>query len=791
VSVLNAWSFLPKGFVRSWLAPLAFSAGLVKCIAVANEHIPLRGWLVFEYLAIYALTLVFGCACLASGHVLLRLVSPRPLPVVEQLTFSFTLGVLVFYWLMSAAGHAMLYGATWFVLCPALCIAIGFRSAFRYGHRLLLHLRYARARARKPRSALRTLILVAGAVALLLFYFPIISPDHVGFDSAWYHVPIAEHYVADGGIGPFAEGWYCGTYPHLSSLLYTWALLAPGASFFFRVELAAHMEFLIIAFTLVGIPALAQRVARGRRNPLAWVACFLFPLTFFHDAALAADHIAALWVVPIFLALFRFFEAPSWRFGALLGAMLAGAVLVKYTAFPVIVWPVLVVAIWTLRELVRVARSHLTPRALFSASSAALAAALTAIVATVPHWLINLIFYGDPFYPVLHQYTNPHPWHEDASYLTDIYLSQVGTFPAERSLAGVLDTLRALFEFSFTAYEFPEYHGTVPYFGFLFTVCSLALPFLRPSRRLLLLVGGCYVTLFLWYWQSHVDRYLQAFLPLFACVVAVVLQSLWRLSFVARALASLAVAFQVFWGVGVIGLSFQVDKYRSALEVLGATYRSETSFKTRRFARWQNLGKAVPPDGKLLIHDAFLKMGTERKTASDWIGLQGGINYGRMRSPREVWSTFQEMGITHLTWTRSTSNDDSLAGDLRFFEFAELYAKEQRDIAGFWFARVPDLPPTDRKNDRVAIFACSLEGYSAGLYRQSALVIHYLDAKVDRRFPKPERALTKDNASDLLAKARFAATQNSCNLEAAALVRERFRLIGQRHGADLWVRSEP
>ena len=791
MSFLNAWSFLPKGFVRSWLAPLAFSAGLVKCIAVANEHIPLRGWLVFEYLAIYALTLVFGCACLAGGHALLRLLLPRPLPIDERITFSFALGVLVFYWLMSAAGLAMLYGATWFVLCPALCIAVGYRPVFRYAHRLLLHLRYARARARKPRSALRTLILVAGAGALLLFYFPIITPDHVGFDSAWYHVPIAEHYVAEGGIRPFAEGWYCGTAPHLSSLLYTWALLVPGASFFFRLELAAHMEFLIVVFTLVGIPALARRVARGRRNSLAWVACFLFPLIFLHDAALAADHIAALWAVPILLALFRFLEVPSWRFGALLGAMLAGAVLVKYTAFTMIVWPVLVGAIWTLRELVRVIRSRPTPRALFSASSGGLAAAVSAIVATAPHWLKNLTFYGDPFYPVLHQYTNPRPWHEDASYLTQVFLGQVGTFPAERSLAGILDTLRALFEFSFTAYEFPEYHGTVPYFGFLFTVCSLALPFLRPSRRLLLLVGGCYVTLFSWYWQSHVDRYLQAFLPLLACVVAVVLQSLWRLSFVGRAAVSLGVGFQVAWGASVIGLPYQVEKYRAALEVLGSTYRGDVSFKNRYFARWQAVGKAVPPDGKLLVHDAYLKIGTERKTVSDWVGHQAGINYGRMRSPRAVWSTFREMGITHLMWTRSTSNDDSLAGDLRFFEYAEIYAKEQRDIAGFWFARVPERPPPDRRNDRVAIFACSLEGYSAGLYRLSSLVIHYLDGKVQRPFPKPERALTEKNASELLEKARFAATQNSCNLEAAELVRQGFRLVGHRHNADLWVRQEP
>jgi hypothetical protein len=775
---------LKQGLLAA-LASLAIVVGLVKFASVANGHLPLQRWLIFEFLGVFALTFVFALTCLVVGHAFLRWLLGRVLPLGEQLTLGFALGVLTFYFFMSAGGFAKLYGPAWFFACPVLLVALGARASFRYARRLVRHLRYARARSRLRPNAFATLIAVAGALSIALLYLPILTPDHVGFDSAWYHVPIAEHYVADGGIRRFAEGWYLGSYPHLSSLLYCWALLAPKASFFFRLELAAHIEFVILLFTLAGIPALARRVS-GRRTGLAWVACFLFPTIFFHDTALAADHVAALWAVPIHLALFRFLALPGPRVGALVGAMLAGAMLVKYTAFPMVVLPVAVVAFVTLRSLVLVARRPTQQAGVVGGVSAG----ATALFATAPHWLKNFVFYGDPLYPILHRHTTPRPWHQDASYLAEVYMTKVGTFPAERSLAGFLDTLHALFDFSFKAYEFYEYHRDVPYFGSLFTIASLALPFVRPTRRLLLLTASSYVTIFSWYWQSHVDRYLQAFLPLLATVVAVVFGAVWRNGWVGRVPVLAAVAFQIVWGAGMFGMPFLVDRYRVTLEVIGSTFRGDASFKERKFAGWRNIGAAVPPDGKLLVHDQFIHMGTERRTASDWIGLQGGINYGRMQSPRDVWTTFRQMGITHLAWTHNTLDSDSLAGDLRFFEFAELYTVDRRQIGGHFVARVPSQPPEDRRGDRVLILACSLERYKPGLHTLASTAIPHLHGKVDWPFPEPMQPLRPDNADELRSQARFVVTEAGCNTAAASAVPGAFRMVGIRMQRQLWVRDD-
>src|SRR5262249_56190296 len=70
-------------------------------------------------------------------------------------------------------------------------------------------------------------LVAAGIVGLVLMYLPILVPNNAGYDALWYHLPIAEQYVAQGRLSPFVEGWYYGVLPQLASLLYTWGFLIP------------------------------------------------------------------------------------------------------------------------------------------------------------------------------------------------------------------------------------------------------------------------------------------------------------------------------------------------------------------------------------------------------------------------------------------------------------------------------------------------------------------------------------------------------------------------------------
>ena len=56
-----------------------------------------------------------------------------------------------------------------------------------------------------------------------------------------------------------------------------------------------------------------------------------------------------------------------------------------------------------------------------------------------------------------------------------------------------------------------------------------------------------------------------------------------------------------------------------------------------------------------------------------------------------MYDAFRSYGVTHLLWpTGFSSNGDSVAGDLVFFDFALRYGREARAVGGFTLARMPD-----------------------------------------------------------------------------------------------------
>ena len=98
------------------------------------------------------------------------------------------------------------------------------------------------------------------------------------------------------------------------------------------------------------------------------------------------------------------------------------------------------------------------------------------LVLTSPHWLKNLIFYGDPLYPMLHAYFPAHPFHRGAA------LAMLGSYVPIRFVSSavfslqLLEALPVLFTFSFVPHNWGDYLPQ-PTFGSLFTLLGVALPF--------------------------------------------------------------------------------------------------------------------------------------------------------------------------------------------------------------------------------------------------------------------------------------------------------------------------
>ena len=766
---------MPKRWHKTLLTVLLAAGALVLALVV-NYHRPTTSWLFFHYARAIALGTVFALSCLIVGHSALLRVLGRVLPLAEHVAVAFPLGVLVFFLASFLFGVCGLYGLPFFILCPCLLIALGWRDFSRTIARLRRHL--ARCDFRVRATPLHAAILAFGCVGVLLVWFPILTPQNASYDARWYHLPIAEHYVAQGRITAFSEGWVGGALPQLASLLYAWAFSVPG-ELFDRVETAAHLEFSIFLATLVGVVAMTRRVL-GARAGLSWAALFLFPGIFCYDSSLVlgSDHVAALFAAPIFLLSMRYWEAPSRAHALLLGAAVAGALDTKYTAAILLPLPIVVV----------IARAAKRPKPW--SGSVWLPAALTlatAVVLTAPHWLKNAVFYGDPLFPLLRSWLPSHPWAEaaEAPYATWFTLRS----PAP-SLASSFEMVKTLITFSFVPHDFPQYHGDIPVFGSLFTVLTPLVFIFRKARRLMWLFAGAYLGIAAWFWMHQFDRYLQVLVPWMAAATAALLIRAWREGRAARGAVGLLVGLQVVWGARVPFIPAHRAAgsaiHKVVIDLLGSDPTKEHHARLIGYPDWQAIGRALPRGAKLLVHEELIHLGISAASAHDYSGYQGAFYWGEPEasSPREVWKLLRAHGVTHLVWAnRLDHGTDTVAGGLVFFDFAVRHTEPRGTHGGFALAALSETPPPDTPDGEVAYYPCA-EGslFSEGLYPLVAMA----RSEGDRRaIAQPIPGVSKEQAYE---RARFLVYDARCHGPLPDEARARFELLAARGQSMLMVR---
>jgi hypothetical protein len=553
-----------------------------------------------------------------------------------------------------------------------------------------------------PRAA----ALVFGAGGVLLLYANILIPENTAYDSRWYHLGIAEHYAAGGRIARFPEGWFMGAYPHLASLLYTWAFLIPGNGHFTRIELAAHLEFTLFLATLAAIPLLVEWLVPRARAPMAWAALFLFPGILLYDSTLnaGADHILAFWAIPILLTLRRVQRTGRPADGLLFGAMLAGAVLTKYQAIYLLVVPCALLAVTSVRATLTASR-----RQRWQHLAGLLAAAGSALVLSSIHWLKNLIWYGDPLYPMLRAYLPVRPWVPG----TDPAIVQPPQWKATGALwERARDSLEAAFTFSFVPNNWITFHGKAPVFGFLFTVTIAVFPFLRGARRLWLVAAATMAGVFVWYWTYHQDRYLQALLPWMAASTAAVLVVVWRMGGAARAAAAALVGLQIIWGGDVY--FFPTHAMLGTTPIKPVVDHLSQGFRKNYRARFEwndpfvKIGPLIPAGSTVLIHERHERVGLGAPGVTDAPGTQGGISYTALGSPAAVQRHLRGYGVTHLLWAAGSARGwDRFSNDLVFFDFALNHGVDPQTQAGFTVAAMPrEMPAAREEPAMVAIAQC-------------------------------------------------------------------------------------
>jgi hypothetical protein len=754
-----------------------------------HAHYPIQEWLFWSYARCWLLAVFWSAACACGGHFLLKRVFRVVLPLNEDLLFSLALGLLLFFLGMFVGGLLHMYGPAFFYGLPLSMLALGAGTSWSTYRSRLRELADGRWFSRFSTFATLS-VLAYGMVCLLLIYFSILTPENAAYDSRWYHLAIAEHYASLGGIERFPEGWYPGALPHLASLVYGWAFLEPTSTLFDRVELCAHLEFVVFVWTLLGVQLLARSALSGNGSPVMWVSVFLFPGIYLYDSclSLAADHVSAFWAAPNLLGLRRIWTAPNSRTMSLIAAMMAGALLTKYQAIALCAFPITAMvgrcAFLLARSLVN--RRH-DGR---SIATGCVVAVVVGLALTAPHWLKNWIWYGDPLYPLLHKYLRLRPWSADAANLCENFFEQQLWRPKGSIPEKLLETLKAQFTFSFQPHDWPNFHGGVPVFGSMFTLCLPFLPFLKRSTRIWGVVMATQVGILIWYWVSHQDRYLQTLLPWMAAATASIAFLVWRVGVVPRVALSALLAFQIIWGGDVYFFPTHAmigSPAKAVIDLLSSGYRRDFAARSRTFGEFGDVGKLLPAASKVLVHESHVHAGIGAMSVSDWGAWQGGISYGRIESPGEFYQKFEGYGVTHLLWKRSSSRGvDSLAGDLVFFDFAHEYAENIQPVGSFALAQMPPLPPAARRwLDENTLVAICPGTYIPGVYRLGALTVPMVGERV---YPRPSLAFSDVPYNDvLLASSSFAVVESGCHPEVRPAVLG-FTHVAARAAVDLWIR---
>lgn len=769
-------------------APLLVAGSVVLFAAILHTHYPLQHWLFWRYAGYWLACAIWAAACTSGGHLLIKRVLGRSLPLREHLGTSFAAGVFVFYFAMSLAGLVKLFGAPLFFLLPLAMLAAGGPSLFRLVRRYLKKLPLAKKLAREAPPAWLGFVAVAfGLIGLGMIYFSALTPENVQFDSRWKHFALAEEYVVTGGVRRFAEGWTVETNPHLATYLYTWGFLLPFGRLFDRIELAAHMEIAVVVATTFSIPALVRRLVPGSTARYAWVVRLLFPGVFLYDSSPSggADHVAALFTIPLFTLLIRARRDLSPRLCALVALMAAGGMMAKLTGLLMLL-PAVVLLLGARSIGILIKPSPNDPRGRLTAVIGPLVALAAGLVLTSTFWVKNWVWYGDPIYPSLHGKLALRPWTPDAADLFEWGYKDHQFWRPKHDTQGVLKTLSSLYSFSFIPNDYERFHGKVPVFGSLFTLLLIPLPLLKGARRVVPVVAATAIAIFTWYWTHHQDRYLQTLVPWMAAASAAILILLWRNGLASRIALGALVSLQAIWGGDVYFFPAHAhvrQPVKVVVDLLAAGHARDYEGRFKTQGIWPEVAAALPKGARVLLHDNHVHLGVRAETVNDWGGWQFGISYGWKPSAREVYETLKGMGVTHITWEgNETKGWDSLAGDIAFYRFVYMHAKSRRSIGHVTLAEMPTAPPAEAPEDQVVFLGCDDEsGYRSGLYALKDLRVPVFGPK-SRKFPQPRKALgpTTPGVDDMIRTVDIVVLDSHCRPSIPGASGSGFELVARR-----------
>lgn len=726
-------------------ATLICAAGVYLFGRRVNGVYPVSEWLVWSLAPVVAYALLFNLACVAFGSFLLRLLlRDRPLPALERLLQSMMLGLTAFVLALYVLGFCH-------VLKPALAIALplGFLGAgFSEGRALWRELLAWRNELAPPSAVERvlgTLAVMAGGAALLLLYLEALDVSAFNFDAVWYHYPIAQDYARTGRIVPF-PGENHRAFPHLTSMVHTWALLVPAL----REQaqhwmLSLHLEFAIVVWRLVGAATLARWLLGGRDVRGLWAGFFLFPSLFVYDQNIggSADHFLGFFAVPVVLAAVRALERFDVRWCVLLGAAVGGHVLVKYQGVYVFAAAAVAVAVrivfllaryWLRARRASLGADDVPWRGLLRGFGAL---TLVFTLVTLPHFGKNAVFYGNPLYPLAQSiFKSSYPKKQPGFYVEAP--SKAVFSPKEQGIGRQLWAFGKIFTYSFETAN-RNLTERRPYMGALFSLllpCALLVP---GRRRFAPVLGLVTVAFMVWANSAPNDRYLLSFYDLCIGSALALMVEVWRLGVAARIGLVPLVLLQVIWG-GDAALFYGKKQLSAALSLIAEGYEGKHEGRLSSRGAQAQVTRATPKDAVILARNYKGLLGLDRTVLSDIRAAQDYISYSNLKDTREFYDLVKSRGVTHLLLPEGQRKPERWNNTVLFSDLFRQAGRPKR-FSRLQLAALPSTPPPHSAPYLVVV--AGIRGVPDGVWAVEQLDFDPRDAARFSPRPRPRHRLSQ------------------------------------------------
>jgi hypothetical protein len=559
------------------------------------------------YVNTFLLFVAFVFSSLCIGYRIITLfILRKDLDKIEEIVFSFALGMAFLSFLVFSLGLLHLLYLKWVLLVAALFLFFSLRNASELIAAILSLIR-ASFRYLYGKKLL-TFLAILFLFVLLFTFISALAPVKDN-DALVYHLSDAKYFVKHHTV-TFIPYTSRSIWPYFMQMLFALALLCKSAI------LAKLFHFAMAFFCALAVYSFSKRYINRETGFLALVIFFLTPGVFTQATYAYIDLGWAFYTFVSFYALFLW-NSSSKKCWLVLSAVMAGiAADTKYLGLvtPIIVGIIVVVMIFKNKKYNKLVANCL----IF---------ALAAIVVMFPYYIRPYFYTGNPLYPFYVKYIGESGWYQTTG------------FGMEKNLLNFI-----ISPWFVTYYPDTIFGGGESQLGPLYLAFLPLLLFIRKQyKSIFFILVFSAIFYFLWFFMFPAVRFLLPAIPFLALLVGYIV---WFTNNTEKKLGIFIAAVLVVFMLINFAFCMYYNKEEIAFFIKGADSKKYLAAYDRTGKIFQYINESSAPTSKIMLVGELRTFYLDRENIREPLYRVYDKYY--LKNTEEIIRDLKKKGITHI-----------------------------------------------------------------------------------------------------------------------------------------------